>query len=183
MQRPDDRCERSAGFSLLELLVTIAIAGIVLAIAVPSLGGFTGESRATALANEFVSALQSARSEAIKRGVPVVLCASAAPLAVEPDCAPGADYADGWIVWVDDNGDAARQIVDAEPVLLQRGPVEWSAAFGPSAGVAARVRFDVTGAHVRDDGAPFRGGFGLRLADEKRDIVIAASGRVSSARP
>ena len=169
------------GFSLIELLVVVALAGILLGFALPSLGWLERESRASALTDEFVGALQTARSEAIKRSGPVVLCASDAPLAAEPACA-ATSYADGWIVYVDGTGGTGRDAPD-DVLILQQGPAGTGTSYAPSANVASRVRFDGTGAHVLDNGAPFRGDVELEVGGETRTVVIAASGRVSSPRP
>ncbi|EIC29156.1 general secretion pathway protein H [Methylomicrobium album BG8] len=55
------------GFTLLELLVVVAIMGITLAIGVPSLQSFIVDNRLTTSANDMLTALQAARSEATKR--------------------------------------------------------------------------------------------------------------------
>ena len=64
-------------FTLWELLWTLAIVGIVLGLGVPSFGKFVLDARRTADINAFVLAVQLARSEAAKRGRPVVVCPSA----------------------------------------------------------------------------------------------------------
>lgn len=92
------------GFSLLELLVTITVAGVVLGIGVPNLMEFQRNNAISGAANEFVTAVFAARSEAAKRGVPVTLCASADPLAVPPVCSPtGAGTNGGFVAWVDES--------------------------------------------------------------------------------
>lgn len=63
----------NSGFTLVELLITVSIAGILLGIAIPSFTSSITSNRLTTNANEFVSALNLARSEAIKREQPVVL--------------------------------------------------------------------------------------------------------------
>jgi type IV fimbrial biogenesis protein FimT len=65
--------KNSGGFTLLELFATMAIAGILLSIAVPSFRTLILNNRITTQTNDFISALNLARSEAIKRGAPVTL--------------------------------------------------------------------------------------------------------------
>ncbi len=62
------------GFSLIELMVTLAVAGVMLMVAVPSFGNLMLSSQLTSLSNELVSALNSARVEAVKRNAPVEVC-------------------------------------------------------------------------------------------------------------
>ena len=87
------------GFTLIELLVTMAVAAILLAIAVPNYQTFVLNSRMSAQSNDFLSALQLARSEAVKRGTRVSVCKSAAGAT----CTTGGTWAQGWIVFVDGN--------------------------------------------------------------------------------
>ena len=101
------------GFSLLELIIALAIAAILLGLAVPSLHTFMGSSEMSATTNQFVYSLQVARSEAIKRASPVGLCPSANPLADEPSCG-GGNYASGWIVFVDTDASGWRSAADGE---------------------------------------------------------------------
>ena len=64
------------GFTLIELMVTIAVAAILTAIAVPSLGELIRNNRLAAAGNELVTALQLARAEAVRRGRPVSICST-----------------------------------------------------------------------------------------------------------
>ena len=68
--------EYNAGFTLIELMVTIAIAAILLGIAIPSFTDTIASNRLTTSANELVTALNLARSESVKRGVRTTLCKS-----------------------------------------------------------------------------------------------------------
>jgi prepilin-type N-terminal cleavage/methylation domain-containing protein len=63
--------DKSKAFTLLELIVTIAVVGILSSIALPSFNGVMKDSRLTANVNLVVGAFNIARSEAINRGVPV----------------------------------------------------------------------------------------------------------------
>lgn len=86
---------RLAGFTLLELMTTLAVAGIMLAVGVPSYLTVVRNNRAATNANELVSALTVARSEAIRRGDRVSLCRS------DDGASCGGTWEDGWIVFLD----------------------------------------------------------------------------------
>ncbi len=62
------------GFTLLELIIAVAIMGITLSLALPSITGILAENRLTSAANDMVSALQVARSESIKQVRQGVVC-------------------------------------------------------------------------------------------------------------
>lgn len=117
--------KRERGFNLLELMVTLLVVGIVLGFGVPSFMEFQRNNAMTSAANDFVSAMQLARTEAVKRQVAVTLCESANPTAAVPACGVGPNS--GYIVFVDDVNPLApaptdgNAVVDGgETVLLQR---------------------------------------------------------------
>ncbi len=87
---------RSRGLTLIELLVTLAVLVILLTVAVPGMRNFIKNNRLTAAANGLATTMALARSEAVRRGRPVTVCASAGGTACD-----GAAWADGWIVFVD----------------------------------------------------------------------------------
>lgn len=106
------------GFTLLELLVTLTVAGVILGFGVPSLMDFQRNNAIASASNDFVTSVLAARSEAVKRQAPVSLCATDDPLASPPTCAPtGAGTNGGFVVWVDENGDV---VVDADEQVLRR---------------------------------------------------------------
>lgn len=74
------------GFTLIELIVTIAILAILLGLAAPSFRDLIENNRTATRTNDLVAALNFARSEAIKRGVDVSLCRT------------GADFANGFSI-------------------------------------------------------------------------------------
>lgn len=89
------------GFTLIELMITIAIVGVLMALAVPALTQMVATKSVASQADEFASALRFARSEALKRSSPVTLCRNSGTLAA-PTCATVAgDWNSGWVVFVD----------------------------------------------------------------------------------
>jgi len=97
------------GFSAIELLTTLAIVTILVSLAAPSFRELILNNHATARFNEFVAAVNYARSEAIKRGAPVTICSTTTPLA-NPTCNGGGTWSTGWIIFSDYDAD---QVVDA----------------------------------------------------------------------
>jgi type IV fimbrial biogenesis protein FimT len=131
--------KRSAqeGFTLWELLVTLVVVGIVFSFGVPNFMEFQRNGAITSAANTFVTGTLAARTEAVKRQVPVTLCLSDDATAPNPTCLPGAvadSLTRGFVVWVDENGDVdangipdltdatdGNGVIDAGERLLMRG--------------------------------------------------------------
>ena len=94
--------DKEPGFTLVELLITIVVITVLLAAGVPAFKDFIKNNRVTAQTNDLISAIQLARSEALKRGSNTVVCASKN----QTDCADDKDaWADGWIVFSDVDSD------------------------------------------------------------------------------
>lgn len=107
------------GFTLLELLVTIAIGVLVIGWAVPSFFHLVRDARRTASVNDFVTAVHFARSEAIKRARRIVLCRSGDGQRCERGEETG--WEAGWFVFVNLDADDPPQVDEDEPILLLRG--------------------------------------------------------------
>jgi type IV fimbrial biogenesis protein FimT len=101
------------GFTLTEFMVTLAVAGILLSVAVPNFRSFIQNDRLSAAANDLLRSFQLARTQAIKHQANVVVCASANPTAANPTCSYGPF--NGWIVFQDTNSN--WQVDAGEPVL------------------------------------------------------------------
>ena len=107
---------RQRGFTLGEVLTTLAVAGVSLSLVVPSLASVTRSNLRAGAINELVGTLHLARSEAITRNSPIVVC----PSKDSRTCAPVA-WESGWIRFVDVNGnfeaDAGEAVLgDSLPV-------------------------------------------------------------------
>lgn len=165
----------SRGFTLIELLVTIAVAGVLLAIAVPNFADLMRNNRSEATANEFVSALNLARGEAVKRGARVSLC----PSANGTSCS-GTAWQSGWIVFVDTAASDTTSTAVVGTVLNRR------AAMPSGATVTATGTATITTNFIRYSGlgfAPVRTNIRVQTTgcsgSNARTIAISASGRVS----
>jgi len=110
---------RMAGFTLLELLGALAVAGVLLGIAVPSFRGFALDSRRTADVNAFVLAVQVARSEAAKRSHSVILCKT-----LDWQHCGGSDvrFDAGWMVFANVDGQLPPERSPAEPMIYAHRP-------------------------------------------------------------
>jgi type IV fimbrial biogenesis protein FimT len=118
------------GFTLLELMVTLAVAGTLVALAAPNMRDFIRNNRLSSTANDLLRSVQVARSEAVKRQQIVTTCASDNPEADDATCSDGA--LSGWIVFQDDNNSWDRD--EDELVII-----------GQSAPDSVQVRNDNTG--------------------------------------
>ena len=157
------------GFTLIELMVTISVLAILLTIAVPSFQTFVLNNRITGQANDMMTALNYARSEAIKRGLPVSMSSNSGT----------ADWSTGWFVFSDPSGNG---IVDAGDITLR----VWPALGGGNTlnailGAVTVVTFDSGGfarasatTYKLCDIRPAAGGFA-------RQIQLAGSGRAKTA--
>ncbi len=94
--------QRDLGFTLGELMVTLALAAIVAVLAVPAFVDVIRSTRIAVQANDILGALAYARSEAVTHGVRVTLCKSADGR----QCAAGGGYEQGWVIFVDEDDNA-----------------------------------------------------------------------------
>lgn len=154
-----------SGFTLVELMVTVAVLAIVSAVAAPAMQGLIRANRLNTAASEMTAALQLARSEAIRRNSRVSVCASADSLT----CTASADWS-SWIV-----RGAANVADGAEVIRVQAAPddVELSGpvggiVFAPSGQVQAQ---QVVAACIPTDNPD----------ENVRQLTVLVSGSVLSA--
>lgn len=154
------------GFTLVELMVVIAVLAILLGIAVPSLKRFIQEQQLLSALRELRASLMIARSESIKRQLPV--------LADNQD----GNWATGWMIYADNNGNGAWD--HGEAVVWQRGAMAAELAISGNTPVRRYVRY-VPNGQTQLLGGAFQAGT-IRLCQRNsnlstRLLVISATGR------
>lgn len=100
-----------SGFTLIELMVTLTVAAILLAIGIPSFQQMIRNQRITAASNDFLAAIFLTRSEAISRGTRVDLVPTGG----------GTDWTQGWVVFIDENDNQKPD--KGERIIFSHGPV------------------------------------------------------------
>lgn len=157
-----------SGFTLIELIVTVVIAGILISIAAPSMANFVKNGRLTSQANTLMADLAFARSEAVKRGANVTVCRSSDSATC--DTAAGS-WATGWIV-IDSTG----QVLRAQEAL---DDVNTLTGTGGATGLADQLAYTSTG---MADMTSFIGPQTFQLCDDRlqaygKAIQVAVTGR------
>jgi type IV fimbrial biogenesis protein FimT len=104
------------GFTLIELMMAITVLAILLGLAVPSFRDASLGSRLTSYANDLVASAQLARSEAIKRNRPVVICATETTADDDVVCVDEANWEGGWSVGFLEDVDRLDE--DGDPITV-----------------------------------------------------------------
>lgn len=100
---------RATGSSLVELLLTLGLLGVLIAAALPSFSGLIARERVVVGANRLIALLHAARERAIVRHVQTVVCPSADGV----ECRSDGDWSRGWIAFEDHDEDRAHDAGEA----------------------------------------------------------------------
>ena len=117
-------CPAKRGFTLMEMLVVVAIGGILAAVAAPSLVSVIESNRRTIISNQLMEDLVLARRQAIALSTSVALCGSDS---TQPDtCTAGTDWSNGWYTYIGSSdgltpAGAAAGLVLRSPQALPSG--------------------------------------------------------------
>ncbi|MCK7552064.1 GspH/FimT family pseudopilin [Marinobacter goseongensis] len=176
--------KRNNGFTVIELMLTIAVLAVVVTFAIPSFQTMIMNNRISSQANEITSLVSFARSEASKRpDARVTLC----PSNDGSSCAGGAAWESGWIAMLDVDGDQTLDAGDGDRVLRVGEPLAGGNTFRIAGfGGNAFIQFDGSGQPV-SPGALGAVDGSLVVCDSRDDefargVVVMVSGQTRLAR-
>lgn len=156
---------RANGFSMIELMITIAVAAILLVVATPGFTAIINSNRLTGSANEMVATLQTARMEAVRRNRSVTVCSSADG----EDC----EGEGAWIV-LDADGNLLRVSTFDERIQSTAGVEEFVfGADGLARATSASGLLSTAIDFCIDTGSP---------AENARTVSVRSGSRISTVR-
>lgn len=173
---PAATANAASGFTLVELMITIAVVSVLMVLAAPSLRDFIAKNRIAGVSNEFTAAILTARSEAIRRNTCVSMCVSTTARDALPACSPDEDdWQKGWLVFVNKTCEADDATPETLADILQARAPEASRYTM----VANRNLINFTSQGLTQAGTTT---FELRMAGEanyayNRNILLAKQGR------
>jgi type IV fimbrial biogenesis protein FimT len=170
-----NRRSRLYGVTLIELMISLTLMGVLAMMAVPAMSGMLNSFRVDSATRAMIASLQLARNEAAMRGGRVVVCKSSNG----SDCSHTKGWEQGWIVFRDGNNNA---VVDqGEPILHREPAMPEALSFTGNVTVVSYVSYTPYGHANMTNGAfqagtltvcsPSKRGF------EARQIVINSTGR------
>lgn len=143
------------GFTLIELLIVISISAILTAMAVPMFTDYVARQAVSAQISALATSVRVARSEALKRSMPVTLCPSSNPDAAQPTCAGAADatrgWATGWLMFTD-YGTRGLLDADTDTVINRQSGFTNSGGISPTGGNGYTLTFLPNGLALNQQG-------------------------------
>lgn len=172
---------KSRGFSLIELMVVIAIAAIMVTLAAPSFVQLITKSNVSSAVNIFMADMRFARSEAVRRGGAVIMCRSDDPEATTPHCntneGPGGNgWVSGWIIFEDRNSNLDYNSA-TDQLLRVQAPINNIDTILEHSSGSTKFQFTAMG-RMRSLTSATSMRFGTNMPDTlKRVVCVNQSGR------
>jgi type IV fimbrial biogenesis protein FimT len=172
------KASKSTGFTLIELMVTIAILAIISSFAVPSFQRTIANGRISSATNELNTSLTLARGEAIRRGVRITVCKSIDGQTC--DISSTTPWNSGWLIFDDITiSDQFNAVVDVNDVIKQVvGPQGNDIVVRGNSGFPAFISFAPDGRPRAFNGAPQGGSF--RVCSTSKSVDDASRSRLFS---
>lgn len=164
------------GFTLIELAVTMVVAGILAAVAIPYMSNFISQTRLSGNVNEFIAATMLARSEAIQRNGAVTICRSSGAETGSNACDTGTnDWSSGWLVYVGTSSDTPSAAGPKNLILARQGAFASGTSIAP-APAATSITYAANGVPWPVPPASF----GFTFNTNSRIVCFSPSGRTSA---
>lgn len=135
---------RNTGVTLLEVVVSLLIIVLLVAIASPRVQEYRRNSRLAAIASDFAASVQLARSEAVKRQKIVSMCPTQRVTERSPNCSDDASFA-AWIVFEDGDGDCLP-VAGAVPIQAEAAVTAEESGHISARGSGVCISFSTAGA-------------------------------------
>jgi type IV fimbrial biogenesis protein FimT len=164
------------GFTLIELMVTVAVLAILLGLAAPSFRETLLNSKTATQTNDLVAALNLAKSEANKRGFAVSVCAARDANRDSCRTANPGDWSNGWLVFTDRLNPGTRD--NGESILMPSDAPD--AGFTVTTGGQGFVRFAPSGSVTHNAGLVIAVQANSCANMRRRDVSVNAVGRINT---
>lgn len=170
---------QAKGFTLLELIIVLAILAIFITMAAPAWGNFMSSQHHNIAVNKLLNAFRFTRSEAIKSGQRITVCTRNGP---SLECG-GSSWSDGWLIFTDLNNNGVRE--SGEAILKQYDPLYRQVVATGNRSVKSYISYTPMGVTRRASSDRIRGSLQLGTLSvctkgmkQGHKLVINRSGRV-----